>query len=292
MMRSYCASAFSAARRNCEHVLFAPVHVQSIALRVRARGGKTVRARLHRDHCARARSRAGQRERSLAGEAIEHAPAVRVRRDGRVMLHLIEIEAGLLRVHQVDGEPQAVDLDLLLGRRFAEEHAGSQLQSFRTAHRRIVALDDRSRAEHASQRLDDQLLPHVHRERQRLQHELIAVAIDDHARQSVALAPDHSAQPRIHAATRAIFHRLCDAALEKIEIERLFPARETPRHDLRFAVVDRAADEVILAVLQRDDVAIGGIAERLQHLAGEDPVVAVEDARARFDDEAGHEKSG
>jgi hypothetical protein len=45
---------------------------------------------------------------------------------------------------------------------------------------------------------------------------------------------------------------------------------------------------VILPVFQRDHFAIGWIAKRLQHFAGEHPVVSVQDARARFNDEAGH----
>ena len=84
--------------------------------------------------------------------------------------------------------------------------------------------------------------------------------------------------------------RLLDATLEEIRVKILAASREAPRHDLRFAVVNRAAEEVILAVLERDDIPIGGVAEHLQDLAGENPIVAVQDAGARFDDEAGHER--
>ena len=106
------------------------------------------------------------------------------------------------------------------------------------------------------QRPDDQFFPLIHRQGQRLEHEMVAVTIDDHAGQPIALAPDKPAKPRIDPAPRPIFHRLRDPALEKIEIEILFPARETARHDLRFGVVDRAPHEVVAPVLERNDIAV------------------------------------
>ena len=142
------------------------------------------------------------------------------------------------------------------------------------------------------QRLDDQALSQVHPQRQRLQDRVIAVAIDDHARQSIALAPDDAAKSRIDPAPLPILHGLRDPALEKIEIEVLPPPRESPGHDLRFAVVNRAADQVISSVFQRNDVAIRRISERLQNFAGKHPIVPVQNSRARFDDEAGHGKRG
>ena len=69
---------------------------------------------------------------------------------------------------------------------------------------------------------------------------MIAVTIDNHAGQAIALTPDEPAKPRINLAARAILDRLLDAALKKIEIEILFSARKTPGHDLRFAVVNGA----------------------------------------------------
>ena len=117
---------------------------------------------------------------------------------------------------------------------------------------------------------------------------MVAVTIDDHAGQAVAFAPDDATKLGVDIASRAIFRRLRDPALKKIQIEILPATRETPRHNLRFAVVDRAADQMIAAVFERDDIAVHRVAEGFQHLAREDPIVAVQNARARFDDEAGH----
>ena len=45
---------------------------------------------------------------------------------------------------------------------------------------------------------------------------------------------------------------------------------------------------MVPAVLERDDVAVVRRAEDFQDLAAKDPVVPVENARARFNDEAAH----
>ena len=139
-------------------------------------------------------------------------------------------------------------------------------------------------------RLNDQIFSAVHRQRERLQNKMIAIAIDNHSRQSVALAPDQATKSRIDSASRAIFRRLRDAALEKIEIEILFPARKTPRHDLRFAVVNRAPDQMVVPVFERNHIAIGRFAENFQHFAGKNPVVSMQNARARFDNDSGHKQ--
>ena len=87
---------------------------------------------------------------------------------------------------------------------------------------------------------------------------------------------------------RAVFSGLRDAALEEIKIEILPLSRETAGGDLRFGIVNRTADQTIAPVLQRNHVAIGRFPENFQHLAGKNPVVSVQDSRARFDNEAGH----
>ena len=117
---------------------------------------------------------------------------------------------------------------------------------------------------------------------------MIPIAIHDQSRHTIALAPDQPAEAQIHAASFPVLDGLRDPALEKIQIEVLPSARKAPGHDLRFAIVNRAADQMVPAILQRDDVAIDRISESLQHFAGEHPIMAVQNARTRFDNEAGH----
>src|SRR6185369_5391689 len=110
---------------------------------------------------------------------------------------------------------------------------------------------------------------------QRLQNKMLAVAIDDHTRQSVALAPNHATKSIVDLSPFAILSRLRDPAFEEVEIEILFSPRKSARHDLRFGIVNRAADQMITAILKRYDVAIRRLSENLQHFAGEDPIVPV-----------------
>src|SRR5712692_11622209 len=157
------------------------------------------------------------------------------------------------------------------------------------ANRGVVPLDNVPRAQHFCHRVQDRVFPHVHRERQRLQYETITIAIDNHSRQSIAFAPDDAAKLRIDSASRSIFGGLGDAALKKIEIKILFAARETPRHDLRLAVVNRAANQVILPVLERNDITIRRMAERFQHFTRKNPIVSMQNARSRFYNQTSHE---
>ena len=59
---------------------------------------------------------------------------------------------------------------------------------------------------------------------------------------SVAFAPNDAAKPRIDASPRTVFCRLRDSAFEEIQVQILFPARETARHNLRLGIVNRATD--------------------------------------------------
>ena len=114
-------------------------------------------------------------------------------RDGRVMLRLIEIKAGLLRVEEIEFKPQSVYFDQRRPR-FPEQNPGPQFHAFRATDGRIVALNDRGGGEHLFRGFNNQCFPLIHRERQRLQNKLVAVAINDHARQPIAFTPDDAEQ--------------------------------------------------------------------------------------------------
>jgi phosphoribosylaminoimidazole-succinocarboxamide synthase len=193
-------------------------------------------------------------------------------------------------MHRVNRYPQASHLDFEFPWRFSEQAAGLRLHSFNPPDRGIVALNYRANrlSEGVFESFHDHCLSKVHRQRQGLQNQIVAVPIDDHPGQSVALAPNDAAQPRIDTSPRAIFDGLHGPPLKEIEIEVLAPAGKTSCHDLRFAVVNRAPDQVILPVLERNDIAIGRAAENLQHFAREHPIVPVQNARPRFYDKSTH----
>src|SRR5262245_60896948 len=109
---------------------------------------------------------------------------------------------------------------------------------------------------------------------------MVAVTIDDHAGQTVALAPDQAAEFFIHSSSCPILGRLSDPPLEKIEVEILFSPREPTRHDLRLGIIDGAADEMIASVLERNYVAVLWLTEDFQHLAAKDPIVPMQNPRS------------
>ena len=114
-------------------------------------------------------------------------------------------------------------------------------------------------------------LPHVHRQRERLHHKIVAVPVDDQPGKSVAFAPNNAAKPWIEMSPRTVFCRLCDSAFEEIQIQVLFPSRETARHNLRLGIVNRATDQMILTVLERDDVSVCRFPERPSGLRSKTP---------------------
>src|SRR5207249_10770445 len=81
---------------------------------------------------------------------------------------------------------------------------------------------------------------------------------------------------------------LQNAAPKEIQIQFLPSPREPARNDLRFGIVNGASDQMVVAVLERNHVAIRRISENLEHFAGKHPVVSMQNSRTRFDDKAGH----
>src|SRR5260370_2283492 len=77
---------------------------------------------------------------------------------------------------------------------------------------------------------------------------MFSVTIDDYSWEPIALTPDNAAKPWIDMSSRAVFGRLCNPSLKEIKVKILFSPRETPRYNLRFRIVDRAADNMILAI--------------------------------------------
>ncbi len=77
---------------------------------------------------------------------------------------------------------------------------------------------------------------------------MFTVTIDDYSWEPIALTPDNAAKPWIDMSSRAVFGRLCNPSRKEIKVKILFSPRETSGYDLRFRIVDRAADQMILAV--------------------------------------------
>src|SRR4051812_26042715 len=138
--------------------------------------------------------------------------------------------------------------------------------------------------------IQDRILSHVHRQRERLQNKIVAITINDHPRKTVAFAPHHAAQLCIDVPPVSIFRSLLDTASEKILIKILSSPRKTARNNLRFGIVNGASNQMIFAVFERNHVAVGGISKNLEQFAGKYPVVSMQNSCPRFDDDASHEE--
>src|SRR5262249_58637632 len=110
----------------------------------------------------------------------------------------------------------------------------------------------------------DQILSHVHRQCKRLQDEIVAVTIHNHAWKTVAFAPHHTTQLCIDLSAVPILGSLRNPAPKKIEIEVLPSTRETARNNLRFGIEDGASNKMTFSVFERNHIAIDGVSETLE----------------------------
>src|SRR6185437_950421 len=102
----------------------------------------TVRSHLDSDYFAGAGPCAGERESALTGETVQNPPSLGVLGDQLIVRQLIEIEAGLLGMEQVDLQFQTRDLDFDFVRRVAAQDTAAQFHPLRAPNDCIVALDD------------------------------------------------------------------------------------------------------------------------------------------------------
>ncbi len=205
-----------------------------------------------------------------------------------VVVELVEVEAGLLALKQVGVEGAALVAHDERRRRLAVHRPLDLVEAFGLAHAALVALDDAAGGKDLHQGLDDQLLALRHRQGQGLQHQVVAVAVDDDAGQAVGLAPDQAAELRIDPGLDAAFQRALDAADEEVEVEVLAAVREQPGADLRLRIVDGAAQRLATRVLELHDVARLGVAVAGLDLGRVDPDMTVKNAGARLNGERGH----
>ena len=207
-----------------------------------------------------------------------------------VIVELVEVETGLLAFDEVRVKgTAAVTHDKRL-RRLAADHAFDLIEAFREAHRALVALHDAARLQNLVQRLHDHVLTLRHAERERLQHQKIAVAVHDHAGQTVGLAPDEAAQAQIDSGGLARLHRALDASREEVLVEVLAAVGEKAGADLRFGIVNGAAERLSAHILQAHHISRLRITGAFLDFGGIDPHVTVKEACAGLDDECGHEQ--
>ena len=171
---------------------------------------------------------------------------------------------------------------------FSDENAGPEFHALCRSDGRIVSLDHAIRLRQLGENLRNRLPVQVHRLRQGLEHEDFAVAIHDDAGQAVALTPHNPQQIPATTGFLPVFQRLRDPPVEKIRVQ-ILPAPGEPPHDnLRLRVVNPDAQQLVPSVLDRHDTPVLGASECFQNFTGINPVMPVQDPRARADDDSSH----
>ena len=200
---------------------------------------------------------AGQRQRepAVVAEGVEHA-AVRVPGGRDPVLALVEEQPGLLaviRIDVVDDWPLA-HLDRL-GHR-AVEDLDALLETLEEADPRVVSRQDAGRREQLDEQRRDLRQHPVGRLRQRLHHEVVAVAIDDQPRQQVRLAVHQPAGGGVEPERGAKLACLAETLPPHRQIRRRRGAGKQPQGDLRSIAVERVT-RVLAAVVDDGDHVAG-----------------------------------
>ena len=148
---------------------------------------------------------AGQRESTVVAESVQHA-AGRIAGGGPVVLHLVQEQAGLLPMARIQPQPYVAFLDVDRVRDLAGPDGDLARQVLEAAHRGIVARQDPLRREDLLERLDQLRLQRRPPGGGALQHQRVAVAVDDERGEAVRLAEAEPA--RVGPADRALAVRL------------------------------------------------------------------------------------
>ena len=93
------------------------------------------------------------------------------------------------------------------------------LKSLRLADGCVVSFDDAGGIENAFDRLDNQVLALSHRERERLEDDVIVVAVDDDTGETVGFAPNNAPEGGVDPGGFTQAKGAFDATLEEIEVE-------------------------------------------------------------------------
>ena len=193
-----------------------------------------------RDHFAADR-RQGQRKAPVVAEGIERAaPGVASR--GHAVLALVEKQPGLLAVVRIDDIPGSPFANLDAFGHRAVQHGHRLLETLEKPNpwivpgqnaRRLQSLDEQAR------QVRQQAIDALH---ERLQHEIVAIAIDDEPRQAIGFAVDQPVGGRIDGQGLAIGNGGIQPRAPRLERGGIVPAGHQPQRDFRSVAVQRVAE--------------------------------------------------
>ena len=183
-------------------------------------------------------------------EGVQHRPTRGPPADLGAVLALIEVEAGLLAALEVQAEAARALADLDLGLAPPDEPAARVVESLDGRRRGVAAPVDGARARDLGAELGQPAGVGRHSPGQRLEDEDVAVAIEDQAREEIALAEDEADGVAVVAEAPAEGRRGLEPPAEEGVVDGLVPPRHEPAHDLGPGIVEAAAEEA--AVRGRD----------------------------------------
>ncbi len=194
---------------------------------------------------------------------------MRVPGGGFAVLPLIEKQPGLLPTAEVD-----VVLDACLPhgdavRHFSGDHLHPLIEPFERPGARIVAGKDSTRSDLLVEEVDDLRQQPIHALRERLDDEVVAVAIHDERRQQIGLAVNQPIRGRIDAERAPERQRGVDPAFQQLVVGRLLAVRQHADGDLRSIAIQRVSENAAARRANHDAVA----ARRLDvgHVGAVDP---------------------
>lgn len=153
------------------------------------------------------------------------------------------------------------------------EQAVDHRQAFELAHLRIIAFDDQARLEFGDQQFDPHRLQRVHSPRQRLQHETIAVTVNDQTGQQIAFGVNQAVSVRVADYALAPFGGGAQTRQPELAVNLDIVFGNQPQRDFGLFAVMRARDESSAMVNHAHDCAAFGFGF-LRHVAAVNPRMA------------------
>ena len=200
-----------------------------------------------------ARAAEHQREAAVVAEAVEQ-PAARVGGGRRAVFPLVEKQTGLLSAPEID-----VVLDAGFRHRHGLRHVAGQdldplLEPFEHSRPRIVARENPARLQQLGEHRRQRRQQPIHPLRQRLNDQVVAVAVDNQRRQEVRFAVHQPIRARVDRERLAKRDRRFETPADQREVGRRVAVRQHAERDLRAVAVERGPERASSRTADLHDV--------------------------------------
>src|SRR5207302_379884 len=213
---------------------FGTRRIEGIGGDVLAGEGKRFGRAVDRQHRLCASGQRGDGEAAGVAKTIQYVATGCQRAHTLSVVALIEVEAGLLAMRDIDNEAETVLDDADLRRHRASHRPLARRQTFEGAYVDARAFVDRSATCRLGQCVDERVTPSLGSRCENLYHHDILVAIGDETREAIRLAMDQPARV-VRAVEQFVAgaDRGSDASSEKVRID-VFAWVEAPHASTNF----------------------------------------------------------